>query len=460
MSTLRRELIGGGAMPNVLYSVKDARTLPSGTVTAPTRVALPIMLRRSGEFGVSETLQSLLDAYRPGHALPGRLYSDSQIYEEEIRAIFLKSWLCVGHESLIPRTGDYFVFNLTSESVVVIRDTKGRVNALLNVCRHRGSRICDQPTGHVSRLVCRYHGWTYALDGSLRAASRMPEDFDGSSLGLRHLHVRLFIGLIFINFDPAPAAFDPIENDLAAPLAPYRLERAKVAQRRTYTIESNWKLAVENYCECYHCQPAHPEYSVGHGRAVSAAEQAALLEPVLARAEAAGLTQQFYIRNSWLAAGELGTDRGYKRYALMRGHRTGSRDGSPLAPLLGSIREYDGGATDLHFGPMMFGLAYCDHVVLYRFTPRALRSTDCEILWLVNGSAVEGKDYDLAELTWLWDVTTVADKQIIERNQAGVDSRFYVPGPLSTMEEFTGLFLQWYVATMRAAFGAEPAATR
>jgi phenylpropionate dioxygenase-like ring-hydroxylating dioxygenase large terminal subunit len=88
-------------------------------------------------------------------------------------------------------------------------------------------------------------------------------------------------------------------------------------------------------------------------------------------------------------------------------------------------------------------------VVLYRFTPRGLRETDCEITWLVNEDAREGLDYDLAKLTWLWDVTTIADKTIIERNQAGVDSRFYEPGPLSPMEDFMHRFLQWYVATMQ-----------
>jgi Rieske 2Fe-2S family protein len=105
---------------------------------------------------------------------------------------------------------------------------------------------------------------------------------------------------------------------------------------------------------------------------------------------------------------------------------------------------------------MTFGLAYCDHVVLYRFTPRGLRSTDCEITWLVNESAREGIDYDREALTWLWDVTTIADKTIIERNQAGVDSRFYAPGPLSPMEDFTRRFLQWYVATMRETWPLRP----
>lgn len=408
----------------------------------------------AGSRHLSESLENLLDRCKAGYALPGGLYRDAAIYEREIRAIFMKAWLCVGHESQIPQSGDYFLFEIDAESVIITRNSEGRVNAMLNVCRHRGSRICDDAVGRESRFTCRYHGWSYGLDGSLRAAARMPEGFDRSKFGLQHLHCEVFAGLIFINFDPEPASFDPIRKDLTPPLAPHRLDRAKVAHRQTYPIASNWKLAVENYCECYHCQPAHPEYSVGHGHAVSAAEHAVLLEPVKLRAAAAGLSDVFFLRNSWLSAGELGTDRGYKRHALLRDHKTGSRDGQPIAPLMGTIKGYDGGATDLHFGPMMFGLAYCDHVVLYRFTPRGLRNTDCEVTWLVNGAAVEGRDYDRAALTWLWDVTTIADKTIIERNQRGVDSRFYAPGPLSSMEEFTARFLEWYVATLRATVGA------
>jgi phenylpropionate dioxygenase-like ring-hydroxylating dioxygenase large terminal subunit len=402
---------------------------------------------------MNETLTAILGAWQGGTGLPGVVYRDPDVYEAEIRRIFLKSWLCVGHGSQIPNSGDYFLFDMAGESVIVVRAADGSVNALLNVCRHRGSRICEAPSGHESRLVCRYHGWTYALDGSLRAAGHMPEGFDRSRLGLRRLHAKVFMGLVFVNFDADPAPFDAIENDLAEPLRPYGLERTRVAHRQNYPIASNWKLAIENYCECYHCAPAHPEYSVGHGRALPADEFEALLDQVMERAPAVGLTRH-RLRRSWLASGALGVDRGFERYPLLRGHRTGSRDGAPVAPLLGSITGYDGGATDLHLGPMTFGLAYCDHVVLYRFTPRALRSTDCEITWLVNESASEGRDYDRANLTWLWDVTTIADKRIIERNQAGVDSRFYQPGPLSPMEDFTQRFLRWYVATMHEAGGS------
>ncbi len=399
---------------------------------------------------MTDKLKQLVESARTGYALPREFYRDPEVYEAEIRGIFLKSWLCVGHASQVPKTGDYFLFEVAGESVIVVRSAANDVSALLNVCRHRGSRICTENSGHESRLVCRYHGWTYGLDGALRAAAHMSEAFERERHGLRRLHARVFQGLIFINFDAEPAPFSAIEDDMAEPLRPYGLDRAKVAHRQNYPITANWKLTIENYCECYHCAPAHPEYSVGHGRAVPVDQFAALLDEVMARAPAAGLTQHL-LRRSWLASGALGTDRGFERYPLLRGHLTGSRDGQPLAPLLGAIRGYDGGATDLHLGPASFGLAYCDHVVLYRFTPRSVRDTDCEITWLVNETAKEGRDYSRAELTWLWDVTTIADKGIIERNQAGVDSRFYEPGPLSHMEDFTGRFVAWYVEAMRAA---------
>jgi Rieske 2Fe-2S family protein len=401
---------------------------------------------------VDESLKKVLDGYREGFALPGAAYRDPEIYELEIRHILLKSWLYVGHQSQIPERGDFFLFEMAGESVIIVRDAQGGINALLNVCRHRGSRICDTPTGHESRLVCRYHGWTYGLDGSLKAAARTPDGFDRTKYGLRRLHLRVFDGLIFVNFDDDPPDFGALESEMAAPMRPYGLDQAKVALRRNYPITSNWKLAVENYCECYHCQPAHPEYSVGHGRAIPDAECVAMLSDVMAKAPVVGLTQHT-IRRSWLNAGSFGLEYSFDRYPLLRGQLSGSRDGQPVAPLLGTITGYDGGTTDLHLGPMTFGLAYCDHVVLYRFTPRGQYLTDCEITWLVDEKAVEGRDYQLADLIWLWDVTTIADKQIIERNQAGVDSRYYVPGPLSPMEVFTKDFLNWYVAAMQRTTG-------
>jgi phenylpropionate dioxygenase-like ring-hydroxylating dioxygenase large terminal subunit len=407
-------------------------------------------LRQEGT--VTDTMQQLIEAYRPGHALPGAAYKDPGIYELEVRHIMLKAWHYVGHQSQAPERGDYFLCEIAGESVIVVQGGEGGINAMMNVCRHRGSRICDAD-GHAARFTCPYHGWSYGLDGALKAAARMDEGFDRAAHGLRRLQTRVFEGLIFVNFDESPPDFGEFERSMGPALAPYALGKAKVAHRQNYPIRSNWKLAVENYCECYHCQPAHPEYSVGHGRAIPDPECFTMLSDVMAKAPAVGLTQHT-IRRSWLRAGTFGLEHGFDRYPLLRGQQTGSRDGKPLAPLLGAIKGYDGGTTDLHLGALTFALAYCDHVVIYRFAPRSQHLTDCEITWLVRDDAVEGRDYRLADLIWLWDVTTIADKQIIERNQAGVDSRFYEPGPLSAvMETFTQEFLDWYVATMRQATG-------
>jgi hypothetical protein len=136
------------------------------------------------------------------------------------------------------------------------------------------------------------------------------------------------------------------------------------------------------------------------------------------------------------------------RSALIDGHLTASADGALLAPLMGAFRAADGSSTYFDVGPVSDFLAYPDHGVIYRFVPRAVDRTDMEVLWLVNKDAVAGRDYDLDRLTWLWRVTSVQDKQIIERNQQGVNSRYYEPGPYSEQEEYACRFVDWYLAEL------------
>jgi len=390
-------------------------------------------------------------------AMPQAFYRDPDIYQRDIDRIFLNSWLYAGHQSEISKTGDWFLFELADESVIIVRTAAGEINALLNVCRHRGSRICVESKGCSKRLTCRYHGWTYDLEGQLKAAAHMGEDFNKSEIALKKIHVELLDGMIFVNFADNPSSFTPVREGLAECLRPYRLENAKVAHRQSYPIAANWKLAVENYSECYHCAPAHPEYSKGHSLALPDSRTAEVTDKVFARAAACGLSEKS-VNRIYLDAPGFGADFSYERYALMRGHVTGSADGDPIAPLMGDIKDYDGGTTDLQVGPVTFGLMYCDHVVIYRFTPLSIDTADCDITWLVNGDAEEGVDYDREKLTWLWDVTTHADKAIIERNQQGVNSRYYVPGPFSTMEDYAWKFVSWYIDTMKTPT-EEPQAT-
>ena len=111
--------------------------------------------------------------------------------------------------------------------------------------------------------------------------------------------------------------------------------------------------------------------------------------------------------------------------------------------MLGDLKGYDGGASDFSLGPFSFLLAYSDHVVCYVFTPTDMGNSKCDIYWLVRNDAQEGKDYDVEELTWLWDVTTESDKQIIVNNWKGVRSRYYRPGPFSGMEQQERVYVEW-----------------
>ena len=395
-----------------------------------------------------QEIVKLAEAQQEMYALPQAFYRDPDIYRHDIEQVFLKSWLYAGHKSEIPKVGDWFLFEFGEESVIIVRSAENEINALLNVCRHRGSRVCVESRGCSKRLTCRYHGWTYDLEGQLKAAAHMGESFDKSEIGLKRIHAEVLDGMIFVNFSDDPAPFSLIRDGLEGCLEPYGLENAKVAHRESYPIASNWKLALENYCECYHCAPSHPEYSRGHSLAFPEHRSEELWRAVMGRAVVCGLSDNT-VNQMYLDAPAFGADFAFERYPLIREHLTGSEDGKPLAPLLGDIREFDGGATDLQVGPATFALLYCDHIVIYRFTPLGIDTADCDITWLVRGDAEEGKDYNKEKLTWLWDVTTQADKAIIERNQQGVNSRYYVPGPLSEMEEYTWKFLSWYLDNMK-----------
>lgn len=394
-----------------------------------------------------QDLKALIASRRPGHGLPQAFYRDPAIYERDLARVFRDAWLYAGHVSELAASGDFRLVEVGRDPVILLRGEDGALRAFHNVCRHRGSRLVSQPCGNAQRLVCPYHAWAYGLDGSLQHARHMPADFDPAVHGLRPVALEELEGLLFINLAATPSDFAPVRAALSDALSRYGLADAKVACSRRYEIAANWKLAVENYTECYHCAPAHPEYSVAHSLARPGARDTEAMAEVMARAASCGLSEA-RLNRVYDTAEAQGADYAHERYPLLDGHLTGSEDGQPVAPLMGSLSGYDGGTTDLQVGPVSFGLAYPDHLVLYRFLPLSVDRCACDISWLVRGDAAEGRDYELERLTWLWDVTTRADQRIIEGNQAGVDSSAYQPGPLSEMEVFTDRFLGWYLATI------------
>ena len=345
-------------------------------------------------------------------------------------------------------TAYYVLFDLMDESVIVTRDEQGQVRALANVCRHRGSRVCLEQRGHTKRFTCPYHAWSYNLDGSLFHARLLDPAIDTTKLGLKPVSVEVVYGLIFVSLAERPASFDRVRTVLDPVLKVFELDRLKVAHRASYPVAANWKLLVENYNECYHCTAAHPEFSRSHSIHLTADRVAPQNKRMQARATECGVSAQT-IDHIGQTCPSNTPDHSYNRYALFDGYVTGSEDGKPLAPLLGSLTGYDGGASDLYLGILNPMLIYSDHMVIYRFLPVDEAHSVQEIFWLVRDDAQEGKDYDLNRLTWLWDVTTQADKHIIEKNQQGVNSRFYEPGPFVSMEAYTRRFIETYLTALR-----------
>lgn len=387
-------------------------------------------------------IEALVRDQRPGYSLDQRFYTDPDIYALELERIVYRNWFLAGHESEFADPGDFRVFEAAGESAIVLRDGDGALRAFANVCRHRGSLVCLETAGNARRFVCPYHGWTYALDGRLTAARAMPDDFDRDAHGLLPVACETIHGLVFVCFSPAPPRLAGCRAALRAPMAMFGFDNLKVAARRTYDIPANWKLAVENYQECYHCAPAHPEYARMHTLMLDPARRERVQQAMRDRMAACGIDDISIDRIDMAAVpGEIGY--GYSRTALFDGYLTGSRDGKPVAPLLGDLRDYDGGGSDFSFGAFSFLLAYSDHVVAYVFTPVEQHASRCEITWLVRGDAQPGRDYDVDDLVWLWDVTTEADRTIIVNNAKGVMSRHYRPGPLSRMERAEGVYLQW-----------------
>ncbi|MFD1157467.1 aromatic ring-hydroxylating oxygenase subunit alpha [Roseovarius aestuarii] len=393
---------------------------------------------------LSDKLGDLFAQHQPGYALPREFYTSQMIYDHDIAAVWNRNWIWVGHETQIPDPGDYFLFDYGPESLIIVRDREGDIRAHLNVCRHRGSRVCTESSGKARVFVCPYHAWTYELSGALRAGREMGADFDPADWGLRQAQVRLFQGMILV----CPSAdAPPIDDALAqlAPLtAPFGFENLKVVHTAHYPVPANWKLAVENYLECYHCAPAHQEYARSH-TLKSPLQMEALLPAMQKRAAVSGLpTTELNLTGPDAIA--PGTDVYYRRYPLFDGYKTGSQSGEPLAPLLGTLTDFDGGATDVSLGILNYMLVYSDHLVGYRFVPRSVQETDIQVVWMVRNDAEEGRDYDPEALTWLWHVTSQDDERIIRHNQAGVNSHFFQPGPLAEMEWAIHDFYNFYRA--------------
>ena len=410
-----------------------------------------------------DPIARLLEKDRKGHTLPRELYVSEAAFHFDTQVMLKSVWLYACTVAHVKNPGDYFVFELASNSIVIVRGRDKEVRAFWNSCRHRGSKICLDQRGRAPRLMCPYHQWTYGLDGNLLAARSMAEDFDKADHGLAPVALENVGGLIFVCMSDTPPPIDRMKADIADQIGVYDLDRLKVAVQDDYVEDANWKLVMENNRECYHCDAGHPELigvlgTYGFGKGLPEDGEADIVDDAGYDALVAAK------RAEWLA---LGIDRDLiefpdgwwhriARLALANGAVTQSIDGKlACRKLIGPFVEPETSSLSVWTQPNSWHHFCCDHVVTFSLTPIAADKTLLRTSWLVHEDAVEGVDYDADNLAALWRATNTQDGHFSMINHQGISNDGYAQGPYAVEEKLVEDFKDFYVATSRSALAGD-----
>ncbi|MFF9361087.1 aromatic ring-hydroxylating oxygenase subunit alpha [Streptomyces griseoluteus] len=353
--------------------------------------------------------------------LPGRYYTDPEVFRREQEALLESMWFCAVRSADLDRPGAFRTVRVGRESVLVTRDRTGALRAFLNVCRHRGARLCTEESGEVRRsLQCPYHAWTYGLDGKLVAApnlTKMP-DVDRDRYGLVKVALREWLGYAWVCLADAPPSFEDTVRHAAverlgdpAAIEHYGTERLALGKRVAYDVRANWKLIVENFMECYHCATIHPE-----------------LTEVLPEFADGYAAQSYVGHGAEFGAGVAGF----------------TVDGSAgFGRLPGVAEEQDRRYYAITVRPNVFVNLVPDHVILHRMFPLAEDRTVVECDWLYSPEVV-ASGADVSKSAELFHRVNLQDFAACERTQPAMSSRAYRRGGvLVPAEHHIGAFHGW-----------------
>jgi Rieske 2Fe-2S family protein len=358
--------------------------------------------------------------------LPRRFYTDPDFYRAELDRFYFNRWICAGRASQVPRSGDYFTRSIGGESIIVTRSGSGDVHALFNVCRHRGTRLCDNAEGHLTdRIQCPYHNWTYDLEGRLLAAPHMAPGFCKDDYPLHRAGCDVWDGHIFVHLGaassratpPAPETMSPAPSALRDQLAdlPERFDAWQMGELRTgrrivYDVKANWKLIVLNYNECLHCPNLHPALNKLHHF----------------------LGADNVAPTSCYCGGAMG---------FRDGVETMSMDGKRRRAYLPGLSEAQRRQVVYYaIYPNLLLSLHPDYVMTHTLWPRAHDRTEIVCEWHFHPAELARPDFHAEDAIEFWDLTNREDWWIAEQSQLGINSRLYQPGPYSEREELLWSF--------------------
>jgi Rieske 2Fe-2S family protein len=347
------------------------------------------------------------------HTLPQEFFTSPELFAQEFDRIFARRWICIGRESKIAKNGDYFLHTIGKESIIVLRDQSGEVRAHYNTCRHRGARMCEAASGTFSETIqCPYHAWTYALDGRLVGAQTSDSipGFDKKNFPLVSVAIAAWEGFLFINLDPNPEPFVEAFASLLGRFERFNLPGLTVARTIEYDVKANWKLVFQNYSECYHCSPVHPQL--------------------------VKITPSNSGENDLFEGPFLG---GFM--VMNEQHESLSMSGQACGVPVGELDEADMRRVYYYsiFPNMLLSL-HPDYVMAHYITPVAPDRSLITCEWLFHPDSVRDGTWNVEDGIAFWDLTNRQDWHVCEISQAGIGSRGYRPGPYSSRESLSVMF--------------------
>jgi Rieske 2Fe-2S family protein len=340
--------------------------------------------------------------------LPASYYTDPAWFHREMEAIHFDMWLCAGRAEQIPNAGDYFVRRVDNASVIITRDEQGNVRAFHNVCRHRGTLLCQDGEGRFNgRIQCQYHAWTYKLDGTLANAPHMEkvQGFREADYPLNAVACAVWDGHIFINLSAQPIPFSEHLAGLDIKFAPWRMAELQMMERRVYQLKANWKLIIQNYSECLHCPIVHPllnkqsHYMSGDN------------EP----------PQPTYLGG---------------RMDLRDGVQSLTMDGTSSRCNLPGLSSDDQRHVYYYcILPNFFLNLHPDYMLTFTMWPHAADHTEIICEWHFHPDEINKPGFSAKDAVEFWDITNKQDWELSDMAQTGISSKGYQPGPYSNREE-------------------------
>ena len=351
-------------------------------------------------------------------SLPRKYFVSPDVFAKEQSEILSKRWLLVGHQSQIPKPGDYFLATIAGESVIVTRDQKSQVRGFYNVCRHRGTRLKEDACGHASAIQCPYHAWTYALDGRLIGAPHMDDvpGFDKADYALHRMNLGLWEGFIFVNLEKNPEPLEKWFSPLKGKFSHWNMSILQPAKRIDYDVRANWKLMFENYSECYHCPGVHPQL-----QKVSPYDSA-----------------ENDLREGPFLGGFMKINPG----------KSLTMSGNACAAFVGKIENLQQVFYYSIFPNMLLSL-HPEYVMVHQLWPQSPERTLIVCDWLFHPDAFQRKDFNPGDAIEFWDTTNKQDWHVCELSQQGIASRAYQPGPYSSRESIPAAWDRYYLGMMQ-----------